>query len=48
METTKIRDTAAEYAVTAGLFVTLVAFFLAWRTFVGHDDGVLKLLGHLF
>jgi len=47
METTKIPNTAAEYAVTFGLVIALVAVILVWRTLIGADDGVLKLLHRL-
>jgi hypothetical protein len=49
METTKNRNTlVVDLLNTAAVFAVLVAVFLTWRTVVGQDNGVVRLLGHIF
>ncbi len=47
MDTVKDRTTVAEYLHTAAAIGILLAIYIAWRSFLGHE-GVLALLARLF
>lgn len=49
MDTRKDRKGfATDLVNTVALIGVLLAVYIAWRSFAGQDDGVLKLLGRLF
>lgn len=49
MDTRKYRKGfATDIVNTVALISVLLAVYIAWRTFAGQDNGVLKLLGRLF
>ena len=37
-----------EYAATAAIILISLAIYLAWRSFLGQDGGVMRLLERLF
>lgn len=49
MDTVKVKQSAAfaDYAQTAAAVGILLAAYLAWRSFIGHES-VAALLGRLF
>lgn len=48
MDTVNRSSFAVQVRDTVLVVVVLLAAVLAWRTLVGQDNGVLRLLSHLF